>query len=1144
MKKNVTVANFNNTLRISFKVTIVLFVLFVQSVFTNKANAAPANPKPFMFTQSNGNQLVITMQGDEYVNWAVTEDGYTLLKNGKGGFEYATMSYNGELYPSGIIANTPTKRNAQEINFLKNTSKGLKFPKSQIDDLRKKCGISWRENTAKMGGFPSTGTRKMLMILANFNNTTTSYTQANFNNYMNQVNYNNTGSFRDFYLENSYNQLTVNSTVTVWVTVPNTKTYYGPESKWAEFVRDAVNAADAAGINFADFDNDGNGTVDGVAVIHQGVGQEESGNTSDIWSHNWSLSSGGFNVTKDGKTVDAYTCQPEKSGSSMASIGVMCHEFGHNLGLPDFYDTDYSTGGSYNGTGNWDMMASGSYNGSPGGSKPAHHNAWSKIYLNWATPTTISAAASISMTNSAQNAVFYKYTTATTNEYYLLENRQLVGFDAALPGHGLIVYHVDGSYISSHMNANNINATSHQGLYPKAAGGSINAATCPFPGTGNKTSFTDATTPNSKSWAGASINKPLTLIAENTTTKTITFDFMGGNQLTPTVTTNNVSTITETTATCGGNVTNQGASAVTARGVCWATTQNPTTSNSKTSDGTGTGTYTSSMTGLTANTTYYVRAYATNSSGTGYGAQVSFTTNGPVVSKTLPYSEAFSATTFPTGWTEQVTSGVTNRWAVSATNQAGGAVNELKCSYQNVTGTTRMVTPYLNTLGMSKITLSFKHFYDDYAAGATLKIQSTTDGTNWTDAPWSLNSASNANIGPVDVTVDITNNLNSNKTQLAFVVTGNLNQIDYWYIDNVNIKETINPNPVVPTVTTTAASNITTSGATTGGNVTADGGATVTAKGVCWSTSTNPTISNSKTTDGTGTGVYTSTITGLAVNTKYYVRAYATNSVGTAYGTEVSFTTGNTGGLSLPYAQGFESTTIPSGWAQENVSGTTLAWKYQKGGQSSHPAAAHGGNYNAFLYKNSTTASVTKLVTPALNVSSVTSPTLTFWHTQEAWSGDQDILKVYYKTSATGTWTLLATYSTSIAAWKQETIALPNGSSTYYIAFEGTAKYGYGVCVDDVNVAGGSGAIAMSEGSITNSDNVKVYSYRNIVNITTDVENESIVSVYNMMGQAVIKEQKLSGGNNEITIDDNNGIYIVRLVTNGKMNQYKVVIKN
>lgn len=80
------------------------------------------------------------------------------------------------------------------------------------------------------------------------------------------------------------------------------------------------------------------------------------------------------------------------------------------------------------------------------------------------------------------------------------------------------------------------------------------------------------------------------------------------------------------------------------------------------------------------------------------------------------------------------------------------------------------------------------------------------------------------------------------------------------------------------------------------------------------STSTNPTISNSKTTDGTGTGVYTSTITGLAVNTKYYVRAYATNSVGTAYGTEISFTTGNTGGLPLPYAQGFESTTIPSGY--------------------------------------------------------------------------------------------------------------------------------------------------------------------------------------------------------------------------------------
>ena len=95
----------------------------------------------------------------------------------------------------------------------------------------------------------------------------------------------------------------------------------------------------------------------------------------------------------------------------------------------------------------------------------------------------------------------------------------------------------------------------------------------------------------------------------------------------------------------------------------------------------------------------------------------------------------------------------------------------------------------------------------------------------------------------------------------------------------------------VPTVTTSSVSSIGTTSATCGGNVTSDGGATVTARGVCWSTSQNPTISDSHTTNGTGTGSFTSSLTGLAQNTTYYVRAYATNSVGTAYGSEVNFTT-------------------------------------------------------------------------------------------------------------------------------------------------------------------------------------------------------------------------------------------------------------
>jgi len=109
--------------------------------------------------------------------------------------------------------------------------------------------------------------------------------------------------------------------------------------------------------------------------------------------------------------------------------------------------------------------------------------------------------------------------------------------------------------------------------------------------------------------------------------KSFTTQGGGGGDL-PTVSTSSISNITETTATCGGDVTDQGTSSVTARGVCWSTSVNPTTSDSHTSDGSGTGSFTSAITGLSSSTSYYVKAYATNSAGTAYGNQQSFATSG------------------------------------------------------------------------------------------------------------------------------------------------------------------------------------------------------------------------------------------------------------------------------------------------------------------------------------------------------------------------------------------------------------------------------------------------------------------------------------------------------------------------------------
>lgn len=193
----------------------------------------------------------------------------------------------------------------------------------------------------------------------------------------------------------------------------------------------------------------------------------------------------------------------------------------------------------------------------------------------------------------------------------------------------------------------------------------------------------------------------------------------------------------------------------------------------------------------------------------------------------------------------------------------------------------------------------------------------------------------------------------------------------------------------------------------------------------------------------------------------YSVTLTATNASGSDPETKTNYiNVTNCTVSSFPWNEGFENGgVIPTCWTQQQVNSSGLNWTFITGdGGSGHPAAAHGGTYNACLRDETGADNKTKLITPALNLTTVCNPQLTFWHTQELWDPDQDILTVFYKTSAGGAWIQLATYTSNYAAWTLETISLPNKTGDYYIAFEGNAKYGWGVCVDDVQV--GSGKIA------------------------------------------------------------------------------------
>lgn len=515
----------------------VLIIILQVLLNSENAFAVYANPNPIRYKQPDGSIVTLHLKGDECFHWATTCDGYTVLQNSKGFCQYAKLGDNKMLISSGISANDSSNRNPSELTFLRTIQKGLFFSKDQIDEMKKSFYRGKTPNAPLVGGFPTTGTRNLIMILANFSNTATTYSQNDFSNYMNELNYNGTGSFRDYYIEVSYGKLIVNTIVTIWVTLPNTHDYYGPKGKWGEFALASITAAnDQTSINFADFDNDNDGIVDGVAIVHQGQGWEETYNSMDIQSHYYQLSKWGFPETQrtfDGVLVDPYTTQPERNASGMSEIGVMCHEFGHNLGSPDFYDTDGPIGGNFDGTGMWDLMAVGSYNG-VNGTKPAHPNAWIKDYFNWTNPIVLYTQQDILLRNAQIHPDVVRYLTTKTNEYFLCENRQQTGFDVGIPGHGLIIYHVDGDYISSHSADNDINAGSHQGLYPVCAAatgnppqtyGMINSSGCSFPGSEGRTLFTDATIPDSHSWLGTNTNYPISNIIENISSKEISFNF-------------------------------------------------------------------------------------------------------------------------------------------------------------------------------------------------------------------------------------------------------------------------------------------------------------------------------------------------------------------------------------------------------------------------------------------------------------------------------------------------------------------------------------------------------------------------------------------------------------------------------------------
>ncbi len=417
------------------KLFLFLIPSFLYIETTGQLHPVTPSPYPLVVHQPDGSNLKVIGAGTRNFHFAATLDGLPVVRNREGVYEYAFVDHTGGLNATGIKANDPGDRTAQESRFF--AALLGRFPGSFVV----KSAVSGTNDVVPARVFPSAGSPRLLVLLIRFPDLENTFTAGEFTDFMNKPGFNGTGSFRDYFMECSAGKLMLNIDVSGWYTALHDYRYYGESAgndHTRELVAEAIDAAAKAGVNFALYDNDRNGEADNLLIIHSGPGAEEGSQNDYIWSHSWGL------VSKAKKynnvLIDSYILLPEKRAYGMVGIGTFCHEFGHALGLPDLYDSDDSNGAS-EGLGKWCLMAAGSWLNQE--RTPALPSAFCREKLGWISPVEIKSPGTYSLLPASSGPSCYMIKTKNSYEYFLLENRSKTGFDSALPGSGLAVYHIN-----------------------------------------------------------------------------------------------------------------------------------------------------------------------------------------------------------------------------------------------------------------------------------------------------------------------------------------------------------------------------------------------------------------------------------------------------------------------------------------------------------------------------------------------------------------------------------------------------------------------------------------------------------------------------------------------------------------------------
>jgi M6 family metalloprotease-like protein len=392
-------------------------------------HAVPAYPGKITVTQPDGTRLTLRQHGDEWGHWFTDEAGRMILQ-GEDGFCRTLSDEEAET----IRQRAAEKRNARRRVLAQRSSRARREP--------------------------IVGQRRFLVILVEFDDV--SFQEENdrqaFFDKMNLPGYSRndaTGSARDFFLDNSDGRFDPVFDVFGPVKLTEGYAYYGENNKYGIDMHPATAVADGCSaldeeVDFSVYDNDGDGKVDLVYMYYAGYGEADGGGGDTIWPHQSELTGFGIRLTLDDVQIDSYACSNECAGTGktqgkMDGIGSACHEFGHALGLPDFYDSDGSTSGYAGGLYTYSVMSNGLYNNES--RTPPYYNFEERLLLGWVDESDyleFDKSGRYTIPPIREN-VAYRTFTDMDGEYFVYENRTKTGWDQYLPAAGMIVYHVDKS---------------------------------------------------------------------------------------------------------------------------------------------------------------------------------------------------------------------------------------------------------------------------------------------------------------------------------------------------------------------------------------------------------------------------------------------------------------------------------------------------------------------------------------------------------------------------------------------------------------------------------------------------------------------------------------------------------------------------